>query len=117
MYLEKDGRKIIEDLECVDGIFKKIKGLMFRELDEGEGLLMEFPYEARWSIWMLFVPQDLSLFFLDNEGKVVDKKLAEKMGLNPATWKIYKPEKKCKYVLECNPERFKDLKTGEKLRW
>ncbi len=117
MYLEKDGERIIEDLEYAECFLKKIKGLMFREIDESEGLLMEFPREGKWSIWMFFVPQDLSVFFVNSEGLVVDKAYAERITPDPRTWKIYKPKKKCKYVLECCPSHFDDIETGEKLRW
>lgn len=117
MSLEKNNEKIIDNLEHADTTLKKIKGLMFRELEENEGLLMEFSEESRWSIWMLFVPQDLAIFFLDEERKVVDKKHAEKMTLDPRTWKIYKPENKCKYILECNPEKTEDIELGDELSW
>lgn len=117
MQLEKDDEKIIGSLKYADSPLKRIKGLMFKELEEDEGLLMEFKNNSKWSLWMLFVPQDLALFFMNEEGKVVDKKLGEKMTLDPRTWKIYKPEEKCKYVLECNPEKLEDIQTGDGLSW
>ncbi|MFP4633798.1 MAG: DUF192 domain-containing protein [Candidatus Aenigmatarchaeota archaeon] len=111
-----EGEKFL-DAERKDSILGKMKGLMFRELKEDEGMLMVFQEEGRWGVWMLFVPQDLALFFLDGEKKVVDKKPAEKMNLDPQTWKVYKPVKKCKYVLECKEEKLKEVEAGEKLEW
>ncbi|MFP4232768.1 MAG: DUF192 domain-containing protein [Candidatus Aenigmatarchaeota archaeon] len=117
MQLKKDKEILIDDLEYADGILRKARGLMFRKLDEDEGLLMEFSRKARWSIWMFFVPQDLGLLFLDENKEVVDKKKAKKMSLNPETWKVYKPEKECKYVIECNPEKIEDIEKGGTLEW
>ncbi len=117
MYLEKNGERIIEDLEYAGRFLKKIKGLMFREIEENEGILMEFSEEGKWSIWMFFVPQDLSVFFLDSKGVVVDRVKAKKVTLDPRTWKIYKPKRKCKYILECSPSCFDDIGIGERLEW
>lgn len=100
-----------------DSTFTKMKGLMFKPLDEGEGLLMVFSEMKKWGIWMLFVPQDLGLVFLDEEKEIVDKIIAEKVTLNPKTWRTYKPDKECKYIVECNPEVLDDIQLNKKMEW
>jgi uncharacterized membrane protein (UPF0127 family) len=51
------------------------------------------------NIWMPFVKQNLKLFFLDANKKVIGEQLAVPMTLNPKTWKTY-TNKKAKYCLE-----------------
>ncbi len=113
----KQKGELFLDVEVASSIFEKMKGLMFREPEDGKGLLMEFKYEGRWGVWMLFVPDDLTLFFLDREKTVVDKEIANKMTLDPGTWKVYKPKEKCKYILECKPEVIDKLEIGDVLEW
>ncbi len=105
------------EAQTKDSFTGKLIGLMFRRLDKEEGLLLEFSNEGKWGIWMLFVPQDLGLLFLNENKEIVDMKEAKKISLNPETWKIYKPEEKCKYVLECNTEKLNTIEKGEKLKW
>lgn len=116
MELFLDGESFIE-AEAVESFLRKMRGLMFRRLERNRGLLVSFGKEKRWGIWMLFVPQDLGLLFMDGEGKIVDKKYAKRMSLDPRTWKVYKPSKRCKYVLECNPEKVEEVETGDELEW
>ncbi|MFP4045546.1 MAG: DUF192 domain-containing protein [Candidatus Aenigmatarchaeota archaeon] len=96
---------------------KRVLGLMFRKVRRDYGLLFPFSHERRWSIWMPFVPQDLAVFWLDEKREVVDKKIARKISLDPDTWKTYKPEEECKYVLECHKEKIDEIDIGDKLEW
>ncbi|GEM_PF-855661 len=105
------------NVEKTESLFGSMRGLMFKKLREGHGLLMDFPYVARWSIWMPFVPQDIAVFFIDKNNTVVDKKLAKRLTMDPRTWKVYKPQEGCKYVLECRSERFDDIEIDEKIVW
>jgi len=79
-------------------------------------MLLEFVYESRWGIDMLFCNYDLDLYFLDKEYKIIDKKEAKKSTLNPFTWKIYKGKKKYKYVLEIDKREKKEFEIGEILK-
>jgi uncharacterized membrane protein (UPF0127 family) len=74
--------------------FASVKGLMFDKIDKYDGALI---YAN--NIWMPFVKHKLDLFFLDNKMKVIEKKTAVPMTLNPKTWKTYS-SKKAKYCLE-----------------
>lgn len=105
------------EAEVAESCLAKSRGLMFREIDEDEGFLMTFDKTKKWSIWMPFTKQDLGVIFLNGDREIVDKMLAEKITLNPKTWKIYKPEEECKYILECHPERMDEIKAGDKLKW
>ncbi len=71
-----------------------IRGLMFDDIKEYDGALI---YGN--SVWMPFVRHKLILFFLDEDMKILEKKSAEPMTLNPKTWRIYE-NKKAKYCVE-----------------
>lgn len=128
-YSEKESKNPSKDFEIYhkgeylvtaeksDTILSKLKGLMFRKLGEKEGMLFIFEKDKRWKFWMPFVPEDLGMVFLDSRGRIIDKMRASRMTLNPKSWKIYKPKKPCRYVLEINPKNLKRLKLSEKLRW
>lgn len=109
--------KLLCKAQVADSFLEKIKGAMFEEIAENKGLLIKFRNEGKYGIWMLFVPHDLALFFLNRKGEVVDRKLAKKFTLNPKSWKIYKPRQPCKYVLECNHKKMNEVKVGDKLEW
>jgi len=109
--------KIIADVEVADSMWKRIRGLMFRRIDEKNGLLLPFNEDKRWEIWMPFVPQKLGLIFLDSKKRVVDVKVAVPLTLDPRTWRIYKPDERCRYVLEIHPEKVKSIKPGDTLEW
>jgi uncharacterized membrane protein (UPF0127 family) len=86
------------------------KGLSF---SKKENLLIELPSERRCEIWMFGMRYALQLIYIDKNCRVVDVKFAEPMTLDPRTWKLYVPRKKCKYVLEL-PVSI-DVKVGSKL--
>lgn len=117
MKIYANDETFIEDVKVAKGILSKMRGLMFRNINNDEGMLFIFKRPSRKSMWMPFVPQDLSIFYLNSEKEVIDKKIAKKLSLNPKTWKIYKPKEKCKYVLECHKEKLEDIKIGDKLEW
>ena len=90
-------------VEVADTWWKRTKGLMFREkLPPMHGLLIEFPEPGKWGIWMLFMRFPLDLIFLDEKMQVVDAvhNTPPVSLLKPKTWKIYKPRKPAKYVME-----------------
>ncbi len=85
------------EIKLCSSFFSRIKGLMFQK--KGSALL-DFKKEGFWEIWMFGMKYDLILYFLDKNGKVVDKVYARKLTLNPLTWKVYKGKKPYRYVLE-----------------
>ncbi len=87
----KMGRKKFRVKDCKG--LSSIRGMMFDNSDADGALIYGN------SIWMPFVRQNLDLFFLDENKKVIEKKRAVPLTLNPKTWKIYK-NKKAKYCLE-----------------
>ncbi len=113
--------KICNDDTCIDdvkrktGVLEKIKGLMFRE--SGRALL-EFPQQERHGVWMLGMRFPLDLAFIDREKEIVSiKRDIRPMNLDPSTWKIYRPHRMCKYVLEVESGLLdeKGFERGQKL--
>ena len=61
------------------------------------------------AIHMLFVFMDLAVFWLDEKGMVVDKRLAR-------SWHpIYLPVHPAAYILELHAARFSDFELGDRL--
>jgi hypothetical protein len=93
---------LVKKIELADSVGKKTKGLMFRKsLAKGTGLLMAFDYERKHEIWMLGMRFPIDIIFIDSRKRIVDiKHSAKPMGKNPMTWRVYRPRRPCKYVLE-----------------
>ncbi|MEM2954550.1 MAG: DUF192 domain-containing protein [Candidatus Nanoarchaeia archaeon] len=89
-----------EILECdvADNFFTRIRGLS--NVKEKKALLFKFPFLARWSFWMPNMHYPVYLIFMDFKKQVVDIKYAKPLGLNIKNWKVYKPKRACKFVLE-----------------
>ena len=106
---------LVKSIEVADSIGKKTKGLMFREnLDPETGFLMVFRYEGKHSIWMPFMRFGIDIVYIDKEKRIVDiKHSVRPIGKNPKTWKVYKPSKPCRYVLEVSSGLMK--KSGTKI--
>ncbi|KHO47648.1 MAG: Protein of unknown function DUF192 [archaeon GW2011_AR5] len=85
------GRKTYRVKDCKG--LSSVRGLMF-DNSGADGALI---YAN--SIWMPFVRHSLDLFFLDEKMKVIEKRRAVPLTLNPKTWKTYS-NKKAKYCLE-----------------
>jgi uncharacterized membrane protein (UPF0127 family) len=92
-------------MEYATTFFKKSIGLMFRVAAPKDGFLFTFEREGFHSIWMPFMKFPIDIVFYDKDGKFINiARGAKPISMNPETWKIYKPEKPCKYILEmgCN---------------
>ena len=103
----------IDNIDYSQGL-KNIQGIMFKKTGR---ILMNFWFSDYHGIWMPFMKFTLDLIFIDKNKEIVDfKENVLPISLNPKTWKIYRPKKRCKYVLEiekCNIS--KKLKIGDKL--
>lgn len=89
----------IDNIEFSTSIAKNTRGLMFKKSGR---MLMEFIKDGKSSIWMPFMKFNLDIIFIDNKKTIVDIKpnaVPLKL-LKPSTWKLYFPNKKCRYVLE-----------------
>lgn len=95
-----------------DSFASKLIGLMFsKELKEDYGIILVGNKESRQNstIHMMFVFQDLTILWLDENLVVVDKVLAKK-------WSpIYIPQEPAKYIVELHYSKFSEYSTGEKL--
>ena len=104
---------LVKDLEIAKSVGKKTKGLMFRkELAKNSGLLMVFGYDRKHEIWMFGMRFPIDIVFIDKEKRIVEINHSVKpMGKNPKTWRVYRPSKSCRYVLEVNSGIMKKTKT------
>ncbi len=99
----KRGRKLFsaEEASC---IVKKMLGLMFRpKLEKNGAMVFSFPFESRWSFWMLGMRFPIDIIFMDKNGVVVHiERAARPLSFDMSTWKTIKPPIKCMHVIEIN---------------
>ncbi len=100
-------------VKICDSFFSRFKGLMFdKSIAQDEGILLIQESENRMNaaIHMYFMNFDIAVFWLDNELKVIDKKIARK-------WKsILIPSKPAKYIFETHPDNIKKIQMGETIQ-
>lgn len=107
--IDTGGEKV--EAEVADTLLSKSKGLSFRS----EGKMLFVFSLGKPLIDMMFLSKPLFLYFLDGEKRVVDVQRAEPWGWNPKTWRLYRPEKKSKYLLESFENL--ELEEGETLEF
>jgi uncharacterized membrane protein (UPF0127 family) len=99
--IKKGSRTIFRNVELAKSYTGRMKGLSGRREIGSGGLLMEFPCEGRHGIWMPGMNFPIDIIFISAGKRVVDiRHDARPMSMNPKSWKIFKPGKKAKYVLE-----------------
>lgn len=87
-------------------------GMMFKDWKRFDAMLFKFPFRSKWGgLWMPFCPR-MDVIFLDNM-KVVDKKSAVPLTLDPRTWRLYSSSKPYDSLIEIKPEN--DIKAGDKI--
>jgi uncharacterized membrane protein (UPF0127 family) len=106
--VETGGKKF--EAELANTLLKKSWGLSMRKKGK---MLFVFSRPGRPPIDMMLVQEPLHLYFLDREKKVVDVKHAEPWTLNPRTWRVYRPSRDAKYLLETFEEL--DLEKGDQV--
>ncbi|WP_414836631.1 hypothetical protein [Candidatus Nanohalococcus occultus] len=84
-------------VELADSLIRKFWGLSFRS--EGK-MLFDFGVKTNAFIDMMLLSDPLYLYFLDSERKVIEKMEAEPWGFDPRSWKLYRPDRKYRYLLE-----------------
>lgn len=104
------GAVLAQQVRLCRGFGGKFLGLMFRSnLDREEGALLVYTQASRslTSIHMFFVPFPLGVFWLDSQGKVVDR-------VRALPWRpYYAPSVPAWYVLELHPAALDVLPIGE----
>jgi len=102
----------IIEAEVADSFWRRMMGLSF---SKKKNIFFPLEFEARWSLWMFGVRYQIKMVFIDKNKIVIDIKNGEPLTFNSKTWKIYKPRKPCKYILE-TPFNLK-TKIGDRLEW
>jgi len=106
------GQLVLARAALADTFFKRWRGLMLRRrLDEDEGLLFTFHRESRSesSIHMFFVGFPIAAVWLDENGVVVDARLAK-------PWRpYYAPARPARYLIEAPPSLLARVAIGDRL--
>jgi uncharacterized membrane protein (UPF0127 family) len=108
------GREVARRIRLCRGFGSKFLGLMFRtSLSEEEGALLVYSRTSRaqTSIHMFFVPFPIGVFWLDEEGRIVDR-------VKALPWRpYYAPAKPARYVLELHPGALDILHAGDRVEF
>lgn len=115
MKVETQDDKTISSVERRKSFTGKFKGLMFREKGR---ILMEWSVKDRYGIWMPFMKFPIDVAFISEDKKVVTVfENVPPISLKPSTWKVYKPSKMCKYILEVESGLLsqKGIREGDRL--
>jgi len=116
MKIKKGSRILFDDVEVAESYTSRVKGLSGRKSIGHDGFLMVFPWEGKHGIWMPMMKFAIDIVYIDSCKRVVDiKKHARPMSLNPMTWKVFRPRKGSKYVLELPSGKSGPLKIGDML--
>ena len=105
-----DGVQVVEVRWCQSYVCR-LRGLMFRRpLAPGKGYLIVQPSAGvgQTAIHMWFVFFSIGVVWLDEEFRVVDKRLAR-------PWRIYAPKAPARYILEGRPELLDRVTVGDVL--
>lgn len=98
--------------ELANTFFSKSMGCRFRS--EGK-MFFSFSRDTNALIDMMLVPESLYLYFIDSDKQVIEIQKAEPWTLDPRTWKLYRPEKSYRYLLESFEQL--DLNEGDRLEF
>ena len=106
------GAVLVESARWCSSHLCRLRGLQFqRGLKPGEGLILVKDKDsiANSSIHMFFVFFAIAAVWLDNEGRVVDAKLAR-------PWRpYYAPSKPARYLIEARPSLLERVNVGDQL--
>ncbi len=85
----------------LESFLDRSKGLMFRRISSGDGCVLVNPVESvlESGIHMMFVPQSLSVIWVNSDLEVVSVKKCPKANLFN-WWRVYHPSRPAKYVIE-----------------
>jgi uncharacterized membrane protein (UPF0127 family) len=112
--LAPGGRELARHVRLCRGFWSKLLGLMFHmKIFPEEGALLAYPSASRsmTSIHMFFVPFPLAVFWLDEEGGVVDS-------VRALPWRpFYAPKAPARYVLELHPSLLTVLRIGDRVEF
>ncbi len=110
----ESGRTLVERAKWCDSFGSKLRGFTWRRvLPPSEGLVLVEKQESRLNsaIHMLFVFFDLGVLWVNEEGCVVDKRLAQ-------PWRLsYAPRRPARYVVEAAPGILEQVSVGDHVRF
>lgn len=115
--MNKNNDLVVSDNAGIaDSFFSRFLGLMF---SKPRDLVLVSPCEdvARSSIHMLFMKFPIDVLWLDSGMRVVDikKSILPFNILKRGTWRIYRPEKPAKYVIELGKGNIGDMEKGDEI--
>jgi len=106
------------EIFIAESFISRMKGLM---LSDKKDLVLVSPREdiVASCIHMFFMLYPIDVIWLDSTKKVVDlkRRVLPFNPLNPKTWRIYKPRKRAKYVIELGNGDVKNTEIGDSIEF
>ncbi len=110
----RTGRTLAREVHLLETFWARFRGLMGRRrVPEDAVWLFVLPRASRLdaAIHMFFVFTPLGVLWLDDDGTVVDRRLAR-------PWRpAYLPRRPARYIVEGSPELLQAVEVGDRLRW
>lgn len=104
---ETKNKVLVENAKLCKSLWSIIKGLMFKKINENEGLVMKFNGEKNLGFHGWFVPQTLQLI------GIKDNKVVEIHILKP--WRMKVMKEHIDYLIEILPG--KKVEIGDKIKF
>ncbi len=105
-----NARLLLPEARWCDTFIAKLRGFIGRrEIGLDEGLVLVYGRESRMdtAVHMLFVFCNLGIIWVNAQGTVVDKKIAQ-------PWRpAYIPQQKAQYVIELHPQHLDGVNLGD----
>jgi len=108
-------RKFSVECEVAKTLWKQGVGLSFSR--KKRNMLFIMPLERHWEFWTLGMRYPIKIVFIDKNKHVISVQKAVPLTLNPKTWKIYRPDRHCKYVLELGKDIRKKFEIMDMVKW
>lgn len=98
--------------ELASNVLSRAIGLSFRTKGK---MLFAFSRDSKAFIDMMLVSKPLHLYFLNSQKEVIDVQKARPWGIDPWSWKLYRPSSSYRYLLESFEKL--DIEEGETLEF
>ena len=101
-------------LEIADTVRRKSTGLMFRQhIDQNQGMLFVYQRPGHYKIWMKNTLIPLTVLWLDEQARVIEKKLLTPCTIDPCP--IYGPPNASHYIIELKDSEYERFNVNDQL--
>ena len=101
-------------LEIADTVLRKSTGLMFRQhIDQNQGMLFVYQRSGHYKIWMKNTLIPLTVLWLDERARVIEKKLLTPCTIDPCA--VYGPTNRSRFIIELKDSEYERFNINDEL--